>query len=87
METVDVQNSSEVLSPGARRHYATAQAWAFMASHALDESMRYVTTDAGETIATVTDSTAVKDAAAMLQGAAYELTRAGLGPEYKDREW
>lgn len=81
------QDDYEALSQGARRHYATAQAWAFLASHALDGSMRYTVTDAGETIATVTDAAAVRDAAAMLLGAAYELTRAGLGPEYRDKEW
>lgn len=87
MEGTSEQGAREALSQGARRHYATAQAWAFMASHALDDSMRHVTTDAGETIATVTDEVAIRDAAAMLLGAAYELTRAGLGPEYRDREW
>ena len=81
------QGAREALSQGARRHYATARAWAYMASRALDDSMRYTVTDAGETIATVTDSTAVRDAAAMLLGAVYELTRAGLGPEFRDREW
>lgn len=87
MEGSSGQGAREALSNGARRHYATAQAWAFMASHALDDAMRYTVTEVGETIATVTDEAAVRDAAAMLLGAAYELTRAGLGPEYRDREW
>ena len=87
MVTFDAQDVREALSDGARRHYATARAWVFMASRTFDETVRYTLTDAGETIATVTDETAVRDAAAMLLGAVYELTRAGLGPEYRDREW